>query len=196
MIFQNCLKFRISKLRITIFEISLVVFMPNITTNHAITYTNTVPFYISFIFDDIDDQAFVKLFDEVVNEHTPIRQHTRGGQVPYMTPEWRCAIHHRNRLWKKCMTLRTNENLLAYKNLRNLCTLLRRRAIKSYYSTKTDNLSSNPRDFWRVFSPLFKSWGGGTNDIFLQENGLPIGDKQQMANVFNDFFVSVANGME
>ena len=24
------------------FEISLVVFMPNITTNHAITYTNTV----------------------------------------------------------------------------------------------------------------------------------------------------------
>ena len=24
------------------FEISLVVFMPNITTNHAITYTNTI----------------------------------------------------------------------------------------------------------------------------------------------------------
>ena len=30
---------RLVKLRITIFEISLVVFMPNITTNHAITYT-------------------------------------------------------------------------------------------------------------------------------------------------------------
>ena len=26
------------------FEISLVVFMPNITTNHAITYTNTEEF--------------------------------------------------------------------------------------------------------------------------------------------------------
>ena len=25
------------------FEISLVVFMPNITTNHAITYTNMIP---------------------------------------------------------------------------------------------------------------------------------------------------------
>jgi len=32
-IFQNCLKYN--------FEISLVVFMPNITTNHAITYTNS-----------------------------------------------------------------------------------------------------------------------------------------------------------
>ena len=33
--FQNCLKFAYNN-----FEISLVVFMPNITTNHAITYTN------------------------------------------------------------------------------------------------------------------------------------------------------------
>ena len=35
-IFQNCLKFHSPNN----FEISLVVFMPNITTNHAITYTN------------------------------------------------------------------------------------------------------------------------------------------------------------
>lgn len=94
------------------------------------------------------------------------------------------------------MTLRTNENWLAYKNQHNLCTSLRRRAIKSYYSTKTDSLSLNPREFWRVFSPLFKSRGGGTSDIFLQENGLPIGDKQQIANIFNEFFVNVADGME
>ena len=33
------------KLRITNFEISLVVFMPNITSNHAITYTNTVLYF-------------------------------------------------------------------------------------------------------------------------------------------------------
>ena len=31
-----------TRLRITISKISLVEFMPNITTNHAITYTNTV----------------------------------------------------------------------------------------------------------------------------------------------------------
>ena len=42
MIFQNCLKFhRLTAREVTYnkFEISLVVFMPNITTNHAITYT-------------------------------------------------------------------------------------------------------------------------------------------------------------
>ena len=37
MIFQNCLKFHEPYNNL---EISLMVFMPNITTNHAITYTN------------------------------------------------------------------------------------------------------------------------------------------------------------
>ena len=43
MIFQNCLKFRLTAREITYnnSEISLVVFMPNITTNHAIIYTNS-----------------------------------------------------------------------------------------------------------------------------------------------------------
>ena len=42
MIFQNCLKFHSPKREITYnnFEVSLMVFMPNITTKHAITYTN------------------------------------------------------------------------------------------------------------------------------------------------------------
>ena len=43
MIFQNCPKFHSPTAREILFnnfEISLVVFMPNITTNHAITYTN------------------------------------------------------------------------------------------------------------------------------------------------------------
>ena len=41
MIFQNCLTAR--KITYNNFEISLMVFMPNITTNHAITFTNINP---------------------------------------------------------------------------------------------------------------------------------------------------------
>ena len=50
-IFQNYFKIVSNFTRLTAreitynnFEISLVVFMPNITTNHAITYTNPVGF--------------------------------------------------------------------------------------------------------------------------------------------------------
>ena len=51
MIFRNYLKFHLPNgswiYLYNNFEISLVVFMPNITTNHAITYTNMVgdPFF-------------------------------------------------------------------------------------------------------------------------------------------------------
>ena len=38
---QISLAYRLVKLRHNNFEISLVIFMPNITTNHAITYTTT-----------------------------------------------------------------------------------------------------------------------------------------------------------
>ena len=41
MIFQDCLKFHsLVKLRITISKYRSLYFMPNITANHAITYTN------------------------------------------------------------------------------------------------------------------------------------------------------------
>ena len=37
------------------FEISLVVFMPNITTNHAITYTNVVRGAVFSFFQELFD---------------------------------------------------------------------------------------------------------------------------------------------
>ena len=99
----------------------------------------TVPFHITSIFDDIDDQAwaFSKLFLDIANEHAPIEQfHIHGGQLPDMTPEWRRAIRHRNRLWSKCRKLKTEANWLAYKRKRNLCTSLRRKAITGYFCYK------------------------------------------------------------
>ena len=80
-----------------------------------------------------------------------------SGQLPYITPEWRRAIRHRNRLWKKYRKLKTEANLLAYKRQRNLCTSLRRKAITGYFYYKTNNLSSNPKEFWKLFRPLFSS---------------------------------------
>ena len=60
MIFQNCLKFQIT---CNNFEKSLVVFMPNITTNHAITYTNfTRP---------LNSITLLKSCFEIAFTHTP-----------------------------------------------------------------------------------------------------------------------------
>ena len=57
-----------------------------------------VPFRtVMNVFDDIDDKlyAYESLFYTIINQHAPIKQaHVRGGQVPYLTDEWRKAIRH------------------------------------------------------------------------------------------------------
>ena len=139
----------------------------------------------------LSDQAWAvsKLFLDIANEHAPIKQfHIRGGHVSYMTPEWRRAIRHRNRLWNKYMKFKTEVTWSAYKRQRNLCTSLRRKAITGYFRQKTDNLSSNPKEFWKLFGPLFNSKQRGTNDITLLEHDVFITDKQRIANIFNQFF--------
>ena len=78
-----------------------------------------VPFHVVSIFDDPDDQAwaFQKLLTGVIDEHAPIKTfHIRGGHVPYMTPAWRKAIRHRNRLWNKHKKLQTTENWIPIRN--------------------------------------------------------------------------------
>ena len=63
-----------------------------------------IPFHAISVFDDVSDQAwaFDKLFTDVINTYVPIKQfHLRGGHVPYLTPQWRKAIRHRNNLWRK-----------------------------------------------------------------------------------------------
>ena len=72
-----------------------------------------VPFRIIDLFDELDDKlyAFEQLFLSVLNEHAPIKQTMiRGNQVPYMTEQWRRAIRHRNKLWKKFTRNRTDAN--------------------------------------------------------------------------------------
>ena len=147
-----------------------------------------VPFHITPIFDDIDGKAwaFSKLFLDIANEHAPIKQfHIRGGQVPYMTPEWRSAIRHKNRLWNKYRNLKTEVSWLAYKRQRNFCKSLRRKAITGYFHHKMNNLSSSPKEFWKLFGPLFNSKQRGTNDtcITLLEHDVFITDKQRIANI-------------
>ena len=143
----------------------------------------------------MDDQAWAltKLLTDVIDIHAPINQfHVRGGHVPYMTPQWRRTIRHRNRLWNKYKLDPSTTNWNIYRRERNYCTTLRRKAIINYYHHKAESISTKPKDFWKVFGALFHSKRGQANDIVLLENNQYITDKKRMANIFNEYFINIA----
>ena len=90
------------------------------------------------VFDDIDDKQYVfeSLYLDILNEHAPQKQaHIRGNKIPFMNEQWRKAIRHRNKLWKKFTHRRTDANYAEYKKQRNKCTSIRRKAINDHLKT-------------------------------------------------------------
>ena len=106
-------------------------------------------------FHDVNDKlfAFESLYLDIINEHAPLKQfHVRGNQVPFMNEQWRIAIRHRNKLWKKFTHDRTDAHYAFYKEKRNKCTSLRRKAVKAYFLNKSETANSN--DFWSTYRPF------------------------------------------
>ena len=109
-----------------------------------------------------------------------------------MNEQWRKAIRQKNRLWKGFIRERTDTNYELYKRQRNICTSLRRKAIKTFFDKKSE--SENPREFWNTYRPFLHS-RKSTHDIILKEHDVVITDKKQMAELFSSYFVNIADGV-
>ena len=151
-------------------------------------------------FEDVNDKlfAFESMYTSILDEHAPMKTvRVRGNQVPFMSDEWRKAIRYRNRLWKVFTKDRSDANYAAYKYQRNICTSLRRRAIKTYFRKRSDEMNQDSRQFWNTYHPFLHSRHGlKSNDIILKEGAEIITDKSRIANIFNDYFVNIANHIE
>ena len=94
----------------------------------------------------------------------------------------------RSRLKNKFNRHRTKENWNTYKIQRNNCVQLRKKAIKSYFeqNTKSGDVS------WKTIRPFLSNTGTRDNhDIILEENGDLIKDKENISEIFNDFYINI-----
>ena len=109
-----------------------------------------------------------------------------------MTEQWRKSIRHRNKLWKKCTHDRTDSNYALHQRQRNKCTSLTWKAIKAYSLNKSE--TENLNEFWNTYRPFPQSKRSRqANDISLEENKVFIKDKNGIANIFNSYFIHVAD---
>ena len=148
------------------------------------------------VFEDVDDamDSWYSLFNKVIDKHLPIKQHRvkRHTQPKWLSSEIIDAIKMRDKL--KAQGKETE-----YKTARNIVNKLIKSAKKTNYEKIVEHSNNNPRNVWKVFKEFGagKKCNDGKNSIpsIIHKNER-IFDNQVMANVFNDFFISVARNLK
>ena len=159
---------------------------------------STIPFHICNVFEDVDDISWAQhqLLMSVVNEHAPLKtKFVSGNQVPYMNSELRKAINQRN-MWRgKHFRDRRNKKYRAmYVKLRNKVVKLHKQSIKTYFRQRCDTQNGNKK-FFKTIKPFLtdKNSNGCGNKIILNEEDCILSRPQDVADVFNRYFISIGD---
>ena len=105
----------------------------------------------------------------------------------------RKAIMTRTRLRNRYNKVRIDEDWKAFKKQSNKCVKLLRKAKNVYYGNLNLKLLTDNRKFWRTVKPLFSDEIQTSAAIILLENNELVNDNRVVANIFNDYFVSITD---
>ena len=159
---------------------------------------NAAPFHVANIFDNVDDMLWYHntLLTDIINAHAPLKQKAiKGNQIPYMNSELRKAINAKNMLRRKFNKSKCNVNWEIFRQQRNKVTSLKRRALHEYFSKRCDE-KTNSKAFWETVKPFMTNKDPSTSsNITLLDNGKVITDNKSVCNIFNKFFINVANDL-
>ena len=87
--------------------------------------------------------------------------------------------------------MKTSEAKEKHNKQRNICVSLTRKAKRNYYESLDLNNICDNKTFWAIFKPLVSNKIKLVENIVLSENGALIKDGEEVANIFNNFFVNI-----
>ena len=83
-----------------------------------------------------------------------------------------------------------------YKYQRNFCTnLLRETKFDYFRNLNVEDLNDNKK-FWKNIKSFFSDKGLASSDIVLKEESDSITYNKKLANLFNTYFVNIADGLQ
>ncbi|MES9905404.1 MAG: reverse transcriptase family protein [Sedimenticola sp.] len=161
----------------------------NFNEESFISDLNSVPWQTAFVFDDTSDilDSWCKLFMDIVDKHVPQKEHRvkHTNQPQWLNPEILDAIKMRDRL-----KAAGNDE---HKIWRNKVINLIKQSKKQLYQTQLDK-KNNPNAIWIFFNAFGAGKKGSSpqNINCLLNDGNTIENPQDIANIFNEFFVNIA----
>ncbi len=106
---------------------------------------------------------------------------------PWFSTALSDLIHERDAAWAKARQTNLNPDWLYFKQLRNKCTVMIRKAKSEYFLDKTKK-STNASKFWKNIKFLTGTRSVSAIPNCITKDGIKIVDKLQMLNCFNSHF--------
>ena len=117
-----------------------------------------------------------------------------------MTKELRKAHMKRTRLLNKYRKNRNEENKMAYKKQRNMCTKLLKKTKANYFRNLKPSKVCDNKNFWKNIKPMLSDKCMANDDIALiEKTGVIreeiITDDKKVADIFNKFFCGAVKSL-
>ena len=146
---------------------------------------------------NMEYQHFLSILVEFFNKHAPMKQKNfRANQGRFMTKDLHKAIMKRSSLRNKFLRDRTDISIEEYKNQRNLCISLFKKAKKDHFGNLDIKSVTHNKKFWQTVKPLFSNKVKAKTVIKLVGNDAMTDDESETAKSFNEYFVNIVKKLE
>ena len=101
----------------------------------------------------------------------------------------------RSKLRNKFLKNRSEEDRKAYNKQRYMCFKLLKKTRRSYFSNLNTKRVVHNKKFWKTVKSSFSDKSNNFESINLVENNSIIADDNEVANIFNEYFSNLVEGL-
>ena len=138
--------------------------------------------------------VFMSLFMDIVNRHVPLKKITvKNRPAPWLDNNLRALMMERDLAKKAFVKSGSMEDKLRYCQLRNNVTKLNKIKRRDYYKQRLYDARLDGKKLWNVLNDIMGR-KSNVSTPFVESNGLVLTKPSDIANHFNEYYVSkVAN---
>ena len=142
-------------------------------------------------------EEFQKIFMDLLNKFSSLKcSYLRANHWKFMTKGSSDAIMLKTRFRHQFLKMKTPEAKVKYNKRKNICVSLTRKAKRTYYESLDLSSIWDNKKFQATIKPLFSNKIKSAENIVLSENGVLIKDEEEVANIFNNFFVNILPNLD
>ena len=144
---------------------------------------------------------FLKDLNTLTNKHAPIKRRSRKEMKlkdkPWINNRMLKMMRIRDRILQKLKKQQTPDNLKLYKKFRNRVSNELKESKACYFHNYFSTNSQNMKKLWSGIKTIISHKSSTSSSInkIKGKDGSITSDPSKMSNIFNDFYVNVANGI-